>query len=460
MKQVLVLGAGLSSSYLIHHLLELATDRNWFVTVADLDLGAAEAAVGQHPRGSAIQFDVNDATMRAAVIEKSNVVINMLLPAHQHLVAWDCVAHGRHMLSVSYRDADLRALDQDAHRKGVLLLSELGLDPGIDHMSAMSMIERVRREGGNIVGFRSYGSGIPAPDQAMGPLRYAITWNPRNVAMAGEAGAQYMRGGKIKLVAFHNVFDHTWPVEVPGVGTLEAYANRDSLSYMGSFGLDGVETMIRGTLRYPGWSETWAQIVRLGLPNETLRIGDLGRRTYREVVEMFLPLSTDNPHIEQRLARFLRISPTGQIMENLRWLGLLSDEPIGCEGETTAEMLTHVLKQKLPLRDGARDMVILQHEFEVARNDGTGELALSTMVVRGDPHPQGFTAMAKTVGLPTAIAVKLLLDGEISLTGCRIPTHPSIYEAILREIAREGLVFKEASRPLSDARRTTNQERE
>ncbi len=443
MKQVLVLGAGLSASYLIHHLLELSTELDGFVTVADLELGVAEAAVGKHPRGSAVQFDVNDSALRSTLIAKSDVVINMLLPAHQHLVAWDCVAHGRHMLSVSYRDADLRALDQDAHRKGVLLLSELGLDPGLDHMSAMAMIDRVTAAGGRIVGFRSYGSGIPAPDQEMGPLRYAITWNPRNVAMAGEAGAQYMQGNKIKIVAFHHVFHHTWSVDVPGVGTLEAYPNRDSLSYMRSFGLEQVETMIRGTLRYPGWSETWAQIVRLGLSNETLRIPELGRRSYREVVEMFLPLNIDDPRIEQRLARFLRISPTGQIMENLRWLGLLSDEPIGCEGETAVDMLVHVLNHKLPLLEGMRDMVILQHELEIAGEDGARRLATSTMVVRGDPHPTGFTAMARTVGLPTAIAVKLLLAGELSLTGSRIPTHRSIYEPVLREIASEGLAFDE-----------------
>jgi saccharopine dehydrogenase-like NADP-dependent oxidoreductase len=197
MKQVLVLGAGQSSAFLISHLLELASQQGWFVTVGDLDTELAEARVGEHLHGSALHFDVNDANLRSTQIENADVVVNMLPPAYQDLIAWDCVNHGRHMLSVSYRDQAVRDLGPDALRKGVLLLCELGLDPGIDHMSAMALIRRVHERGGTIRGFRSYGSGIPAPDQEHNPLRYVVTWNPRNVAMSGEAGAQYMEHGRI-----------------------------------------------------------------------------------------------------------------------------------------------------------------------------------------------------------------------------------------------------------------------
>jgi saccharopine dehydrogenase-like NADP-dependent oxidoreductase len=228
----------------------------------------------------------------------------------------------------------------------------------------------------------------------------------------------------------------------------EAYPNRDSIAYMRTFGLDHLHTMIRATLRYPGWSEVWAQIVRLGLPNESLRIPDLGERSYRDVVEMFLPMTGVGERIEERTARFLDISPTGRIMEVLTWLGLFSDEKIGCAGETPAAMLVHLLEKKLPLLPGMRDMVIIMHELDVDYPEGQQgkERITSTLVAEGEGN--GFTAMAKTVGLPTAIGAKLLLAGEIQVSGSQIPTHPSIYEPVLREIAEEGLVFRERAEPL------------
>jgi saccharopine dehydrogenase-like NADP-dependent oxidoreductase len=261
--------------------------------------------------------------------------------------------------------------------------------------------------------------------------------------MAGEGGAQYLEHGQIKIVPYHQVFQHTWPVHVDGIGMLEAYANRDSISYMQSFGLEHLNTMIRGTMRYPGWSETWSQIVRLGLPNETLRISDLAERTYAEIVEMFLPPKVSEAPIEQRLARYLGISPTGRIMGDLRWLGLLSDEKIGCRGDTAAGMLVHLLKKRLPLSRGERDMVVLVHELEVEypENNRSAEKVRSTLVAKGDSD--GCSAMSRTVGLPVAIAVKLLLRGELPLTGSRIPTHPSIYKPILQEVADAGLRFVE-----------------
>ena len=443
LKQILVLGAGQSAAYLIFHLLGLAHDHGWFVTVGDLDLDLARARVAEHAHGKAIYSDVKNETLRSGQIAAADVVINMLPAAHQGLVAWDCVNHGRHMLSVSYRDRAVRDLGPDAHRKGVLLLCELGLDPGIDHMSAMALIRRLHADGGRIRGFRSYGSGIPAHDQPQNPLRYVITWNPRNVVMAGYDGAQYMENGKIKLVPYHQVFHHTWTVDVDGVGTLEAYPNRDSMAYRESFGLHHAETMIRGTLRHQGWSETWSQIVRLGLPNETLRIPGLRERTYREVIEMFLPLNFAEARIEQRVAGYLGISPTGRIMENLRWLGIFSDQKVVAREDTAASMMAHVLQEKLPLTHEMRDLVILVHEMEVEYPEGgrAPEKITSTLVSKGEAG--GFSAMSKTVGLPTAIAAKLLLEGRLPLTGSQIPTHPSIYEPVLADIESFGLAFAE-----------------
>ncbi len=443
MKQILVLGAGQSAPYLIAKLLDYAEECDWFVTVGDLDPELARSRVGDHPRGSAVRFDVNDSHLRDTQIKHADLVVNMLSPRFLDLIAWDCVQHGRHMISVSYRDRAIRDLEPDAQREGVLLLCELGLDPGIDHMSAMSLIHRIKEGGGRITGFCSYGSGIPSPAQEQNPLRYLITWNPRNVVMSGESGAQYMEDGKIKIVPHHHVFHHTWEVDVEGVGTLEAYPNRDSMSYMQSFGLEHVRTMIRGTLRYPGWSETWAQIVKLGLPNETLRIPRLAERSYGEVVEMFLPLNVSGPKLETRIARFLGISPTGSIMEKLRWLGLLSDEPIGCAGDTAADMLKHALQRRLPLTPELSDLVVLVHELEVEYpgQERSPERVTSTLAVEGEKG--GFTAMAKTVGLPAALAARLILCRGLHLTGAHIPTHPTIYEPILKDLADDGIAFRE-----------------
>ena len=452
MKHILILGAGQSSTYLIAHLLELAESKQWFVRVGDIDLDLARECVAGHPRGEAMLFDVNDAILRSIHVAQADVVINMLPPTFQHLVAWECVTHGRHMLSASYRDQSVRDLGPDAKRKGVLLLCELGLDPGIDHMSAMALIRSVREDGGRIDSFCSYGSGIPALGQEHNPLRYVITWNPRNVAMAGEAGAQYLEHGRIKMVPFHQVFLTTWPVEVKGVGMLEAYPNRDSMAYLESFGLEDVETMIRGTLRYPGWSETWAQIVSLGLPNEGLRIPDLARRSYREVVEMFLPLNITESSVEQRTARLLGISPTGRIMENLTWLGLFSDELIGCQGETAAAMLIHMLDTKLPLTEGMRDLIILLHRLEVSYPDDSRPPERITSTLLSEGEAGGSTAMSRTVGLPTAIVTRLLLEDKLPLTGSQIPLHPSIYEPVLRELAEAGLTFAEEREALAKRR--------
>ncbi len=443
MKHILVLGAGKSTPYLINYLLERAEKYDWFITVGDVNKELTRKAVGRHPRSSSIMFDVNDTEMREAQIAKADVVVNFLPPTFQYILALDCIKQRKHMITASYQDIRMADINADAQRHGVLVLNEMGLDPGIDHMSAMSVIQQVKKEGAEIEAFRSYGSGLPAPDSIDNPLKYAITWNPRNVVMAGETGAQYLYKGKIKILPWHEVFQRTWRIELEGIGTLEAYPNRDSMLYMKLFGLEKVHTMIRGTLRYPGWSETWLQVVRLGLPNESIRISGLRRKTYRELVEMFLPLHDPGPSLEQRVANFLNISPTGNIMEKLQWLGLFSDEKIRTAGNTSAEVLADLLSRKLQLTENQKDMVAIVHELTV-KYPGNGRQRTkirSTMIEYGKPG--GFTAIAKTVGLPAAIATKLLLTGELPICGCHIPTHQAIYTRVLPELEKHGIIFKE-----------------
>ncbi|TFG94318.1 MAG: saccharopine dehydrogenase, partial [Calditrichales bacterium] len=404
MKHILVLGAGQSAPFMINYLLKQAESHDWFITVGDRSKELASKSVNHHPKGTAISFDVNDAEIRLMQIEKADIVINFLPPSFQYLIALGCISRGKHMITASYMDDRMKDLDNDANRKGILILNEMGLDPGIDHMSAMSMIHRVKARGGKISSFKSYGSGLPAPDSANNPLKYAITWNAHNVVMAGEVGAQYLYKGQIKILPYNEVFQRTWKFDLDGVGRMEAYPNRDSLKYQGLFGLDDAHTMIRGTLRYPGWSETWSQIVRLGLTNDTMHVSHIERYSYRDLVEMLLPLHQSSAELEHRVANFLNISPTGKIMDNLTWLGLFSDEKIVCNGETAAAVMESLLRKMLFLPPGGRDMVALVHEIDAdfAEENNKKEKIISTFVAYGEPG--GFTAIAKTVGLPAALA--------------------------------------------------------
>ncbi len=447
MKNVVIFGAGQSAPYLIHYMLENAEQYDWQVTVCDMDYDLACSRVNSNPRGEAIQFDINDSHLRKKLISKADIVINMLAPVFQFMVASDCLENKTHCISASYTNPQVLDLHKDALVDDVLILNEMGLDPGIDHMSAMAIIDNVKQKGGVINSFIAYGSGIPAPEVKSNPLNYCITWNARNVVMSGESGAQYMENNKVKILSHNQVFRRTWTVDVEGVGELEAYPNRDSLVYQDLFKIHKVKTMIRGTLRYPGWSETWHQIVRLGIPNEKMPIHKLELKSYAEFTEMFLPLLASGANIEKRVANYLNISPTGTIINNMRWLGLFSDKKIGKGPKTAAQVLEKILVEKLPLPEGSRDMVILVHEIKASYPDtkksanrvGRKEKRTTTFIEYGD----GFTAIAKTVGMPAAIAAKLVLTGKLKIRGCRIPTHPDIYKPVLRELKKNGMKFTE-----------------
>lgn len=446
-QQILVLGAGQSAPYLIRYLLDRAETFDWEVVVADRDEDLAQARVGSHARGRAVYVDATDMKGVRALVAQAKVVVNFLAPPFQFPVAKLCLELGRHMVSASYQDPRVLALHDAAEAAGLTILCEVGLDPGLDHMSAMKLIHSLQEAGGAITHFASYGSGVPAPDACNNPLNYAITWNPRNVVMAGAAGSQYLIDGHIKVVPYPEVFHRTWPYEVPGLGLMEAYPNRNSIGYQSTYGLSHVETLIRGTLRFPGFSETWYHIARLGLPNETLTIPKLAERTWAELVEMFLPPG-ETRDIRLRTARHLGISPSGGIMKNLNWLGLFSDAPIGVEGSTPAEAMSHLLQQKLRLPPGGRDMVVLAHELFVVypEQDNRRTRVTSTLIHYGEPD--GMTAMATTVGLPAAIGARMLMTDAFPRAGSYIPTDPAIYGPMLRELEQAGLKFTEETTPL------------
>lgn len=447
MRHVLVLGAGKSSPYLIRYLLEQAVEQDWSVTVADLDPDLAAARVDGHPRGEAIACDVSTVGRLGATIGNAEVVVNLLPPKLQAPVARRCVELHRHMVSPSYATPGVRELSDEAQRRGVCLLMEIGLDPGIDHMSSMSLIDGVHAEGGVVERFESYGSGVPAPDSISNPLRYAITWDPYGVVRAGEAGAHYLRQGRLQAVPRHRVFAQTWPIEIETIGAMEAYPNRDSLAYRETFGLAQAHTLIRGTLRYPGWCETWHQIVRLGLTTERISLPHLAGRSFRDLVEMFLPDDPTGASVEERTAATLGLDPDGVVMDNLRWLGLFSKEPIGADSSNATTALVGLLTRQLTLPPDGRDLIILHHILEARFPEGSGDNSsrrrtLSTLIEYGEPG--GITAMARTVGLPAALATQLLLDGALDLSGCHIPTEPRIYKPVLQALVDEGISFNES----------------
>ena len=447
MKTILILGAGKSTAVLIHYLLDHASEFDWHVVVADLNEAAAKEIVRKHPRGEAVGANLQDNDKRVTLIRQADIVINMLTRPFQHVIAVECLHLGKHMLSASYEDPNVGALHKEAMEKGILILNELGLDPGIDHMSGMNLITRIHDVGGTVQSFRSYGGGLPAPESADNPLRYVVTWNPRNVLMAGEDGAMWKEDGKIYVQPFHEIFRHTWPVQVNGLGTFEAYPNRDSLSYINILGVEGVHTMVRGTLRYTGWSETWQNIVKLGLTNEVMRVPNLANLTYAEMLDMFIPPAFGvRMDIHQRVAHFLGLSPTGNIMANLQWLGLFEQKKIGFDARTVSQVMIQLIQDKMRMPPNGRDMVILQHEIEASFKDRKIERITSTMIDYGKPGEE--TAIARTVGLPAAIAAKLVATDQITLRGCFIPTKPEIYKPILAELVKVGIHFEEKTESL------------
>lgn len=440
MPSILVLGAGQSAPYLIQHLLSEAP-AGFEVVVADQSEPMARSAIGAHPRGVAVALEARD---EAAVLEKikaAEIVVCFLAPSFQAPIARLCLEAKKPMVSASYRSAELLALEPEAKAEGLTLLSEVGLDPGLDHMSAMRMLARAREAGANVRGFWSYGSGVVDRDTVDNPFGYAITWNPRNVVMSGEAGAYFKEEGVERIVPYPEVFARVWPVEVPGEGVMEAYANRDSVSYIEPYGLEEAETVVRGTLRHVGYTEAWYAVARLGMGNERIRLRNLPERSWAQLVETFLPPGSGS--MRARVAAHLGIHPGNRGLSMLEWLGLFGEGAIGelaQDAQTASDALIALLRVRLALPPGGRDLVILHHELEVEL-EGQIRRLRSTLRVHGEPG--GCTAMAKTVGLPAALATLDILSGDLDEPGCPVPLGPSFYDGLLDRVEAAGLVFEE-----------------
>jgi saccharopine dehydrogenase-like NADP-dependent oxidoreductase len=437
MQRILVVGSGRSASTLIQYLLDFSEENDWLITVADFDLELAKKKVNNHTNAKAISFDVFDEEQRNDGIRNADIVVSML-PASMHiLLAEDCVFQGKNMVTASYVSEEIAALNDKAVEKGVLLLNEIGLDPGIDHMSAKKVIDEIHADGGEIHTFKSFCGGLVAPKYDTNPWNYKFTWNPRNVVLAGQGTAQFIRNGQYKYIPYQSLYSRTETMDVLEAGAFEGYANRDSLGYREAYDLADIPTIFRGTLRRPGYCEAWNVFVQLGMTDDTYRVSGLSNMTWRNFINSFLVFD-EVKTVEEKLQSNLSLSD--EVIDKLKWLGIFEKIPIGLDDATPAQVLQKLLESKWSLEEEDKDMIVMQHQFHYQLN-GEEKCLHSSLVLEG--KDQIHTAMSMTVGLPVAIATKLILQGKIHLSGVQIPVMKEVYESVLEELKSFGIDFVE-----------------
>lgn len=441
MTKILIIGAGRSATSLIEYLLKHAAEFDWQITVSDVDISLAQEKIGNSSMAKAISFDIRNEAQRREVIQSHDFIISML-PAFMHGdVAHDCVEFGKHMATASYVSKDMKALDEEANKKGLLLLNECGLDPGIDHASAMKLINEIKDEGGQISSFKSFTGGLVAPESNDNPWGYKFSWNPRNVVLAGQGTAQYLENGQVKFIPYNRLYTQTDVVAISGYGKFDAYANRDSLAYIDIYGLQGIKTMLRGTFRQHGYCKAWNVFIKLGLTDDTSLMTHTDQMNYTSLLESFLPPSTQD--LKYRLKEFMADQWDESVLNKLEYLELFSNKPITLKEGSPAQVLQALLEEKWKLKEGDKDMIVMQHQFEYTLpNDKSLLKKESSLIVLG--KDQQHTAMALTVGLPLAITVKNFLTKKFRLSGVQIPIKKEIYEPMLTELEGQGIVFKES----------------
>ena len=428
MKHILLFGAGKSATVLIDYLKNISIEKNWRVTIADVNPDAIRSKLGEHELVKAVIISIEREKERQALIATADVVISLLPAALHYLVAMDCLLFSKHLLTASYVDETIRAISDDIKKKGILFLCEMGLDPGIDHMSAMQLLNQLKEKGAKINSFVSHCGGLVSPESDDNPWHYKISWNPKNVVMAGKAGAEYLEELQVKNKKYSELFVDCEQVFIEGVGNLAYYPNRDSLSYLPNYQLADVETFIRTTLRHPDFCKGWQKIVELGLTDENILY------------------QTDSLAVSSFWEMHLKPSAAGKplsdvaILEQFEFLGLHDETLINKGSCSAAAILQFILESKWLLQPGDKDMVVMLHEIGYTLNDEK-QKAVSTLVVKGEDHLR--TAMAKTVGLPLGIAATLLLEGKIKETGLHIPIMSGIYEPVLKALECYGIIFHE-----------------
>lgn len=444
MKNIVVFGAGLVAAPLVDYLLR---QPDFHVTVASRTVSKAEALVGDAANGTALEFTIDQEEKLDELIREHDLAVSLLPYTHHVRIAERCIQYSKHLVTTSYVSDAMKALDARAREAGIILLNESGLDPGIDHMSAMKIIHHVQENDGRITSFTSFCGGLPAPDSNTNPLGYKFSWSPRGVLLAGTNSAHFRENGKDIHIESKDLFVSHRPMEIKGLGVFEGYPNRNSVPYKDIYGIEDTETILRGTLRYPGWCGTLKAIVDLDLLNQDPRPEFKGS-TYVDLMGHLagvteFPAEPDD--VRSKLASKLGVEPSAQPIQHMEWLGLFSPTPLPDGPENSLDQLCDLMESKMQYAEGERDMIALQHNF-VADFGDRKEHITSTLIAYGIPG--GYSSMARTVGLPAAIAVKMIIHGGIREPGVHIPINPSIYEPILAELEKEGIKFEEHSEPV------------
>ncbi|MEM7549992.1 MAG: saccharopine dehydrogenase C-terminal domain-containing protein [Bacteroidota bacterium] len=439
MKNILLLGSGLSTSYLVEYLLKFCDQFNWTLNAADINEASAIERLKNHPKGKSHKLNISDTSKTGELIEKADVVISML-PAKMHFsVAKFCLELKKSLLTASYVTEELKSLEKEFSNKGLSLFCELGLDPGLDHMSAMKVINSIRSKGGKMTAFESFTGGLLAPSNEDNPWEYKFTWNPRNVVLAGQGVVKFIQEGRYKFIPYHKVFKRTEIVHIPDHGYFEGYANRDSLKYREVYGLEDVKTIYRGTFRRPGFCKSWDVFIQLGATDDSYEMEGVSEMTHRQFINSFLSYNpTDS--VELKLAHYMNLEIDSDIMYRLKWLELFTEDRIGLEKGTPAQILEHILRKKWSINEKDKDQIVMWHKFNYEL-DGEHKEVQSHLVVTGVSKEK--TAMAKTVGLPIAIATKLFLRDGLGQSGLNLPVQSEIYEPILNELQAFDIKFEE-----------------
>jgi len=498
MKNIAVFGAGKSATCLIEYLIDEAAKENWLVTVADSNLSLAQSKITNPQCARAVAVDVQDDMQRGNVVQMADIVISLLPPALHYLVARDCLLYGKHLLTASYLDDKMRVLEAAIAQKGILFLCETGLDPGIDHMSAMQLINNIKVKGGRITSFKSHCGGLVAPQSDDNPWHYKISWNPRNVVMAGKAGATFKENGLIRRMEYEQLFDAGRVVNIPELSYLAWYPNRDSISYIDLYNLQEADTFVRTTLRYPEFCFGWKNIIDLKLTDETPQYNTdamtlqqffqqhfskygfsewiekqlTSRFTQtKQLLEKLQQLLEAEQEVDdedrEALQKFMMVDDNGELMDvnldevktqaaatvagqmheanlsmkQLLYLGMDDGKTVINKGLcSAADVLQFAMERKLALKESDKDMIVMLHEIDYELQ-GQHHQVSSCLIVEGEDALH--TAMAKTVGLPLGIAAKLILQGKIRRRGLQIPVLPDIYEPILQELKLQGIAFRE-----------------
>ena len=438
--KVLILGAGLVSRPIVRYLLDHPT---FSVTMASRTVSKAEKIINKHPYGTAIELNVNDDALLEKLVSESDLTVSLLPYTFHVKVANLCIKHKKHLVTTSYVSDDMKALNQKAKDAGIIILNECGLDPGIDHMSAMRVIHEVEENKGKVISFRSTTGALPSYEANNNPFGYKFSWSPRGVLLASCNAAKWLEDGKEVSVPGEQLFENYYLQDVPGVGTFENYPNRDSIPYKEIYGLKDAKTVYRGTFRMSGWCETMRKIVKLGWLNDK-PVKSFNGKTYGDLTR-FLVGAKENDDLIQATAKFLDLETYSTVVKRLGWLGLLGDEKLPEDKDNPLDYLNILTLNKMTLSKKERDMIVMHHEF-IAEYPSKKEYITSTLVNYGTPY--GDSAIAKTVALPAAIAVKMILHEQIDLTGVHIPVIPDIYNPLLDELRENGIKFSEESKIL------------